>query len=343
MATASRDRFTDVPHEAAQAAWMAESAAVFAYWRAFDPLATAADAPHAARPYEGWLSPAATAWTYDPLGTQRAYHDVPRADTSVADVAAALRAALREQGLADTLPALLQTRLCHRIDIGAGTMPVTIVNIVHCSYWQCPATESVSPAAVMGGGPSPATVSQAFFWRRLQHLGYQQRFVHTSLKLCYIPPLNASHLLYPTGRVLETGANNVDVAELMFQTATLGYLRAAGLRALQCRDRMRLNFVATSVMPHEQRLNLAQLARQHKDKVIYNASNFAGAIIMTPHAHKMLAFGAGPIVCVGTRDFEQLRAAYEYVFPMLLQNALPPLLPAARAGRGRKRRRPDDD
>ncbi len=118
-----------------------------------------------------------------------------------------LRTALREKDFGDTLEELLGARICIHFAVGdeARPMEVTVVNMVHSSYCHL-------PAAAGAGASAQALVAQTFFWRRLQHLGFQQNFAHTSLKVCYIPPLNASHILFHSGRVLETGANNADMA-----------------------------------------------------------------------------------------------------------------------------------
>jgi TATA-box binding protein (TBP) (component of TFIID and TFIIIB) len=339
MATASAGSLWGFPHGPAQREWLSASERLWREHLAFDidetPGTPLLPLPLAVRPAEGWLPSDVETWRADPLGTERAYHDVPpdggrSTDAVMRAVSDRLRAALRAEGYGDTLEQLFGTRMCHHFAIGdeARPMEVTVVNMVHSSYCHLPIPV---PAA-----HSSALVAQTFFWRRLQHLGFQQNFAHTSLKVCYIPPLNASHILFHSGRVLETGANNAVMAQIMFECVTLPCLRASGLRRLECQQRSLQNIVATSVLPERRTIQLAQLAWRHQAMVEYNADNFAGAIIRLVRANStvrggrpskvaMLAFGAGPVVCVGTDSLERLWQAYRDVYEMLMANSRLPV------------------
>jgi len=239
--------------------------------------------------------------------------------------------------------------------VGSSTpeqqMTVTVVNIVHTSYCathaaaaggaadeQLPAIEDEELEDGSGGGGGQgmgkgrAIVSQLFLWRRLLHLGPQRNHVHPSLKLCYMPPLNASHILFQTGRILETGANNADMARVMLYHCTLPYLRAAGLQQqVRIVRRRKQNIVAKSALPAQRTLDLAALHRDNEDLVKYVPAQFSGAILrlkrwgLLPPAERkrlgkvvMLAFLAGAIVSVGSNSYTKLCDGFLVVLAQLL-------------------------
>ncbi len=301
------------------------------------------------RPAEGWLQPAALPWFYDPLGTARAYHDVvpdggATTRQQMAGVTAILRGGLAEKGFTERAENLAGRRVRDVFHVGtdAQRMDIAVVNIVHTSYCaQGDAEEeeidtNVAPKALASG---KAQVSQLFLWRRLLHLGPHRNNVHTSLKLCYVPPFNASHILFQTFRCLETGANNMNMSDVMFLHCTLPCLRAAGLRGLHVVQRRSHNIVATSTLPAGLSLSLDALSRRNSNFVEYNKNNFTGAIIRFELWHAvevelanvaMLLFNVGAAVVVGCNSYAQLVRSFQICHPLLLANAVP-VAPAAAA------------
>ena len=338
-------------------------------------------------PVEGWLVPSTLVWRSDPLAVGRLYHDVipdggvtRRAQAS--HMAARLRGALSEAGYAGTAESLAGRRLCHVFSVGPpdATMAVTVVNIVHTSYCQLGRDDHAMDAEISEApvheerdeededeGGARVIFSQAFLWRRLLHLGPQRNCVHTSLKLSYMPPFNASHILFQTGRILETGANNLAMARVMFYHVTLPHLRAAGLVGLGAVTRSRQNIVATSAMPNRRGLSLETLFWRSNQFVSYNRRKFTGAIVSVndptrprrPRRQRagrraltgtgkddkqpsMLVFGPGRIVSVGSSSYEELMADFVFMYPTLMLNSTEPPAPGqgGRApGHHRQRRR----
>jgi len=338
-----------------------------------DPLApvqTPAELPHV-RPAEGWVDPSVYDWCWDPLGVGRAYHDiVPDSGRTVRwqqqRIAAGLRGVWAEMGFPQPAEAMAARRMCDVFPIfcgggdGAEPMDVTVVNIVHTSYCQVRAdadamdieepdddddNETPPPAPKnAASATAPAEVAQLFLWRRLLHLGPQRNHVHTSLKLWYIPPFNASHILFQTGRVLETGATNMKMAKAMFYHCTVPYLRAAGLCDLRVLKRRKQNIVAKSAMPQRRTLALAALKAAHPEVVDYRPSRFTGAIVrfdrwktLPPEVYAlvskaaMLLFLAGADVCVGSNSYYILKLVFQLYYPMLWKHSVLPQVAAAAA------------
>ncbi len=331
------------------------------------------------RPAEGWVNPDVYGWAVDPLGVGRAYHDiVPDGGRTVRAqqqaIAAELRGVLAELGFPTPAESLAALRMCDVFYIGEERMSVTVVNIVHTSYCQVQGggedeeqepdddDDQDAPAPTPKGAAAatvgvPAQVSQLFLWRRLLHLGPQRNHVHTSLKLWYVPPFNASHILFQTGRVLETGAINMLMARAMFYHCTVKYLQAAGLRDLHVLRRRKQNIVAKSAMPQRRTLSLATLHAAHGNIVQYNKRHFTGAIIrfnqwtsLPPELKAlldkvaMLIFLAGADVCVGSNSYYILTKAFQLVYPLLWEHSHPPALalpatPGAARSRHRQRKR----
>ncbi len=364
----------------------------------------AAPVPVPTWPAEGWLNPTAAAHSGDSLGTHRMVHDyVPDGGATLAKQGAAIgtgfRAALIQAGL--PVPGSVERVVSDRLLV--GDMPIQIVNIVHTSYCtlappasgtdddggdaeemteEAPLEEPAPPyhhhhhhhqgdRGKSAGPPAQAIVSLRFLWRRLLHMGPQRNHVHTSLKLCFIPPYNASYILFQTGRILETGANNINMARVMFRAVALPHLRAAGLTSLRVQRRRKQNIVratavppsvcflfdwpnvqvATCVLPHQQQLSLPLLKAYNQDIVKYEPDNFAGAVIQfkklpdkTLGMNKvaMLAFNGGAMVCVGCCSYPQLGRAFVIIMPTLEANlAMQILMPhqqALGATAGKKKR-----
>jgi TATA-box binding protein (TBP) (component of TFIID and TFIIIB) len=278
------------------------------------------------RPWERWVLPQANQLSNDPVGTQNASHDVvPRevllaqdpsspfrcgTDFICAQVAAHLREQLDAHGLLERAkdPNAVLNESFYVDD--ERTMRVDVVNIVHTSYCVTPA-EQDSKAIKMPSG---------MMWRRLSFLGCQENHIYTSLKISYVPPFKSVHLLFPPGRVLETGASNESVAHIMFFHATLQYLRATGFEHLSVLSRKSQNVVATSRLPAQRRLLLELLHHDHSDTVSYDPISFAGAVVKQSQENEkimMLAFYLGAIVCVGAANLFNLGVTFETMTPIL--------------------------
>lgn len=198
------------PHWVAQRRHLAESEAYFYAWHDFSdddlfPYGTKPQLRFAIEPSEGRAIPAADKVYRDPHGTRFAHHDViPREALLEEDPNSPYRDGAERDMLqiGETLRILSRSFANNERFTVAGEMEAKVVNIVHTSYMK----------TVFGAAPLPTTkkstktvLHHTWMWRRLLHLGPQQNHVHTSLKISFLPPFNASHLIFQTGRVLETG------------------------------------------------------------------------------------------------------------------------------------------
>ena len=285
-------------------------------------------------PSEGVVRKEAWGWYHDPFALRRTHHDVvPReclleedpespyrdgAERDVAAISNKIRRALTDRNLLDPM---MQGQPVNE-NFVEHHLKIDVVNIVHTSY--CHYEQS----------PPGATVfTHAMLFRRLQHLACQQNHVHLSLKICYKPPFKASHLVFPSGRFLETGASNLDVAQIMFYEGTLRYFQAAGgSRGITVRSRATQNVVATSRIPGGQGL-LLPLMKARGGKVTYRPRNFAGAVIKHPTLPRImvLAFSSGAVVLVGPDSIMQMRMAISGIIPYLMNNIDTPANRAALA------------
>jgi TATA-box binding protein (TBP) (component of TFIID and TFIIIB) len=295
MATASVYTLTE-RHDEAQRRHVAAAEAMFArlcFFPDAGPLPLARVTPS-----EGWLDTRAYAWTSDPMGTLRMGHDVvPDGGRTTRAHAARIGSALRDAVAATGMPGPPHAPRPERY-FRADDMELNIVNIVHTSYFYKPRA------------PDDAVlIPQRFVCRRLMTMGLHTNKVHASSKICLIAPFNASKILFPPGRVLETGANNMDMAYLTLAHVILPYLHAAGLTDLRIKTREAQNIVTTSALPGGRRIDLVALKKCYPDDdmVAYEPANFAGAII---HLERMpapfyipdvslLVFSAGAVVSVG--------------------------------------------
>lgn len=282
------------------------------------------DRPFKVLPSEGWLIRRPERFSPDPMLTRSTMHDiVPRevlreADPTTRDhsgtagicrtVATGVRRRLEEYDLfrrANDPECPLHERFLVR-----DCMPVHVVNIVHTSYCTAPRLEESNVKTLF---PS------VWMWRRLPFLGCQENHSHTSLKISYKPPFKASELFFATGRILETGSSNEDVAHVMFFDATLEYFRLSGLPDLSVLRRASQNVVATSNMPNNQGLLLDLVATRMDVQVTYDKNVFAGAVIKDSRVKKVvfLAFAAGSIVCVGPKNVRAMHDAFDGLYDSL--------------------------
>ncbi len=268
-------------------------------------------------PYEGYILPHWEALSNDPVGTQTAWHDVvPRevlleedptttdrsgSDVICRDVSAILRTKLDEHGVLARYRDTSQP--FHEHFRVRDAMTVHVVNVVHTSYFN-------------------SKLSSAFIWRKVAFLGCQENNVHASQKISYRAPFKVTHMLFPPGRVLDTGAYREDIAHIVFFFATLEYLRRAGMTHLRVLSRESQNVVAKSWMPNGDGLLLDLMQRRHEEHVTYDHGQFAGALFRhwKKKKVKLLAFQAGSIVYVGPKDVPAMQATAESTFDILANN-----------------------
>jgi TATA-box binding protein (TBP) (component of TFIID and TFIIIB) len=174
----------------------------------------------------------------------------------------------------------------------------------------------------------------------MAHMGLQPNKVHTSGKICYKPPFNAIEIVFPTGRVFETGGKHVAVTRLVLEEVTLPMLAlAGGLRPLRVAWRRMQNIVANSRLPLDMTIDMDEFFAECHGFMQYEPSDFAGAIVdleLAPPPYTnprgaLLVFGAGAVINVGSASFEELVHTYAITEPLLQRYARPPM------ARGRKR------
>ncbi len=346
------------PHSLAQRRHVAAAAAMFERVAGCLPRAS----PIA--PMEGWLRPGVERVLYDPMGTRRAEHDHVPDDgattrSQVAAIAARFRAAIARDlpAAAPLVPGGPARQVCDEDRV--GDMHIVVENIVHTSFFVAagaPAFGASAPAMQAAQQLIPPTL----MWRRLGFMGLQPNKVHTSAKICYQPPYNGIHIVFPSGRVFETGGKHTVMTRLLLEEVTLPYLRAAGLAHLRVGPRAMQNIVAKSALPEGRTLNVSALYAEHGNRpadagesvpvVEYAPISFPGAIItfdkppgaiapgITPAAKgsgkkkkkkkgaqeksvTMLVFAVGVAICVGNSSFAQLRQAYTKTYALLMQYA----------------------
>ncbi len=299
-------------------------------------------------PSEGWAIPEADDIYMDPHGTRFAHHDIiPREMLLQEDPDCPYRdGAERDMYIiVDHLKQVLSEHPTHHILLSGvqsinehftvgGDMDVQIVNIVHTSYLSAYGYKPPArPPKVIGKGNAATTTTTAkerqprratktilphrWMWRNLMHLGPQQNHVNTSLKLCFLPPFSSVHLIFQTGRVLETGAANLETARIMIEHVTLNLFRIAGIHSLLIHERETQNVVATSRMPNHAGLCL-DLIQWRMPGVCYDPDEFPGAVIIHPEFPKIvfLAFAGGPLVCVGPSSTENMKSAFTDMYPI---------------------------
>ncbi len=280
----------------------------------------------------------------DPTGTQSAWHDVvPRevllerdplttdrsgSDVICREVGALLFEKLNEHGLIDR--ARDAPHLLHEHFTVRDCMPIHVVNLVHTSYLvngreaiveDAPTSNKSKKKKKTTRGPTTKLVS-SFIWRKLAFLGCQENSVHTSQKISFKPPFKVTEILFPPGRVLQTGAFNEDIAHILFYHGTLEYLKRTGLHELRVIRRESQNVVAKSWMPNHQGLLLELMQHRLQGQVEYSPEEFAGALVKyLPNPKiKLLAFKVGSVVFVGPADVPAMHAAVEGMYDLLANN-----------------------
>jgi hypothetical protein len=313
-------------------------------------------------PWGGLQLQEADEWVFDPMGTYRTTHDVVPgealrqddpdspyhngAERDMARIAKTMARVMAEHGLVaeggfTTTKPMHNERFHIPIDDqeGGPSMDVNVVNVVFTSY--C-AMEKVTPESTARyalkkarkKNTSNLVMSSVWMWRRLLHLGPQINNIHTSLKICYASPHKASHLIRETMGILETGADNLNVASIMLEEGTLKYFHAAGAKRLRVHYRASHNVVATSQMPHHLGLELNLLKWRLETatggtKYVKVPAEFPGIIITHPNQWaykkvKFLAFPNGAVVIVGPATIAVMGEAIREFVPILWNNVATP-------------------
>lgn len=295
-------------------------------------------------PWTGWVRPEAERWSRDPLALRRTFHDVvPREvlddedptntyrDGSARDVALIARGIIEALTACDLMTRAAAGPINEQFNVEDAH--VHVVNVVHTSYCALKRAPPTLPSVDASSEGAPVILSHLWMWRRFLHLGPQQNHVNTSLKLCFVAPFKATHLIFETLRVLETGAANLNVARIMFEHGTLRYFQAAGATQLHITKRKSHNIVATTEMPGKMGLHLKMLTWRfdHTAKrnlvsgsVVKVPRKFPGIIVPHPDPKykklKFLIFQNGAVVCVGGATVAIMQEALGAIYPTLVQN-----------------------
>jgi TATA-box binding protein (TBP) (component of TFIID and TFIIIB) len=166
----------------------------------------------------------------------------------------------------------------------------------------------------------PSLMSLRWLQRHWLPLGYHKNQVNTAVGIRFAAPWVASHLFFPTGRILCTGANNRAVDAALLRHGSTAYLRAAGLRTLRVQRRVCQNLVANCHLPAPNGLCLSLLCARHRGHIA-KTRKFTGVKVRHEGMPGVtqLAFRKGRVVSIGAKRPEQVAHAYAFMAPIYRQ------------------------
>jgi len=134
------------------------------------------------------------------------------------------------------------------------------------------------------------------------------------------PPWRSSILVFRSGINVSTGSPNIKMADFMAKLFVRQLRLLCGLKDLDIGIKACQNIVAAAKIKFG--LCLILLANNYgKSIVSYNPDNFAGAIVKLPNNDDkitLLVFKTRKIICVGAKNEDNLKEAYEKLYNMLL-------------------------
>jgi len=208
------------------------------------------------------------------------------------------------------------TFISQKVIIINENLHLTIVNNVY-TYYLC--KENTFMFVDGEWKREPYDLPIAYIYQKLLHLGVTDDFQYSKLVLRLQPPFRSSILAFRSGINVSTGSPNKKMADFLAKLFVRELRLTCGFKDLEIGITACQNKVSAAKIRFGICLNLLA-HRNGKSLVTYNPSKFAGAIVKFPQQDKitLLVFETRKIICVGSKNEENLIAAYKELYPMLL-------------------------
>jgi len=194
---------------------------------------------------------------------------------------------------------------------------LTIVNNVY-TYYLCKENTFMWVDGVLKREPYDLPI--AYIYQKTLHKGVTDDYQYSKLVIRFKPPFRSSILAFRSGINVSTGSPSQKMADFLTKLFVRELRLTCGFHDLDIGVTACQNKVSAAKIRFGICLNLLA-ANNGKGVVEYNPSKFAGAIVKFPQQDEkitLLVFETRKIICVGSKNEENLINAYKTLYPMLL-------------------------